>query len=70
MIEAYDESTDHNVSLGYVGVAKLFILFGILGYKDGTLDNDGWAPLLWASPAWSSGKTATCAAKRVHPFSW
>ena len=43
MIEAYDESKDRNVSLGYVGVAKLFILFGILEYKDGTLDNDGWA---------------------------
>ena len=43
MIEAYDESKDRNVSVGYVGVAKLFIYFGILGYKDGTLDNDGWA---------------------------
>ena len=43
VIEAYDESKDRNVSLGYVAVAKLFIYFGLLEYKDGTLDNDGWA---------------------------
>lgn len=43
VIEAYDESKDDNVSLCFVGVAKLLIYFGILGYEDGTLDNDGWA---------------------------
>lgn len=42
VIEAYDESKDNNVSLCYVGVAKLFILFGLVEYKDDTLDNDGW----------------------------